>query len=96
MQHVPCYLKAASLRLDKLRSDPARDTRLSAELAPPHSAWEREVAVRQRSGHATPELEQFGRLLKELRVALFAQQLRTPVPVSAPRLAKLWQSIRNA
>src|SRR6185436_18447580 len=34
LQHLPRYLKAASLRLDKLRADPARDARLAAELAP--------------------------------------------------------------
>jgi len=41
------------------------------------------------------ELEQFGWLLEELRVSLFAQELKTPVPVSPKRLAKLWQSIRR-
>ena len=96
LQHIPRYLKAASLRLDKLRADPLRDARLAAELAPLHAAWLRAVAARQRSGRTSPEIEQFGWLLEELRVALFAQELRTPVPVSAKRLAKLWQSIRNA
>ncbi|MBI3374731.1 MAG: ATP-dependent RNA helicase HrpA [Betaproteobacteria bacterium] len=95
LQHFPRYLKAVSLRLDKLRADPARDARLAAELAPLHAGWLREDAARQRLGRATPEIEQFGWLLEELRVALFAQELRTPVPVSAKRLAKLWQSIRN-
>jgi len=28
-------------------------------------------------------------------VSLYAQELKTPVPVSAKRLAKLWQSIRR-
>ena len=44
---------------------------------------------------AHAELEQFGWLLEELRVSLFAQELKTPVPVSPKRLAKLWQSIRR-
>ena len=44
---------------------------------------------------AGAELEQFGWLLEELRVSLFAQELKTPVPVSAKRLAKLWQSMRK-
>jgi ATP-dependent helicase HrpA len=89
LQHYPRYLKAASLRLDKLRTDPARDARLAAELAPLLGAWLR--APRPVSA----ELEQFGWLLEELRVSLFAQELKTPVPVSAKRLAKLWQSIRK-
>ena len=88
LQHFPRYLKAAALRLDKLSADPARDARLSAELQPLLAAWLR--APRPLGA----ELEQFGWLLEELRVSLYAQELKTPVPVSAKRLAKLWQSIR--
>ncbi|MBK8063803.1 MAG: ATP-dependent RNA helicase HrpA [Betaproteobacteria bacterium] len=95
LQHLPRYLKAAGLRLDKLRADPARDARLAAELAPLAVGWQREAAARMKSGGMTPELEQFRWLLEELRVALFAQELRTPVPVSSKRLAKLWQSLRS-
>ena len=43
----------------------------------------------------TPEIEQFGWLLEELRVSLFAQELKTPVPVSVKRLSKLWHSMRK-
>jgi len=89
LQHFPRYLKAAALRLEKLRADPARDARLSAELQPLLAGWLR--APRPLSA----ELQQFGWLLEELRVSLFAQELKTPVPVSAKRLAKLWQSIRR-
>ena len=93
LQHVPRYLQAISLRLDKLRADPARDTRLAAELAPLILAWRRDAASRARSGGDSAALEQFRWLLEELRVSLFAQELRTPVPVSSKRLAKLWQSL---
>jgi len=95
LQHFTRYLKAASLRLDKLRADPARDARLAAELAPLEANFRRELAARARYGAPGPELEQFGWLLEELRVSLFAQELRTPVPVSAKRLAKLWQTVRR-
>ena len=94
-QHFPRYLKAASQRLDKLRADPARDARLAAELAPLQAAWLRELAARARYGPPAPELEQFGWLLEELRVSLFAQKLKTPVPVSARRLSRLWHSMRK-
>jgi ATP-dependent helicase HrpA len=53
------------------------------------------VSARLRNGAPSAELEQFGWLLEELRVSLFAQELRTPVPVSVKRLAKLWQSVRR-
>jgi ATP-dependent helicase HrpA len=91
LQHIPRYLKAASLRLDKLRADPARDARLAAEFAALDQPYRRETARRAPSA----ELEQFGWLLEELRVSLFAQELKTPVPVSVKRLAKLWQTVRR-
>ena len=89
LQHYPRYLKAAALRLEKLRADPARDARLAAELQPLLAGWLRAPKP------LNAELEQFGWLLEELRVSLYAQEMKTPVPVSAKRLAKLWQSIRR-
>jgi ATP-dependent helicase HrpA len=95
LQHLPRYLKALSARLDKLRADPARDERLAAEVAALETPYRRELASRARLGSVDEGLEQFGWLLEELRVSLFAQELRTPVPVSAKRLAKLWQTLRT-
>jgi ATP-dependent helicase HrpA len=95
LQHLPRYLKAAALRLEKLRADPQRDQRLAAELAALELPFRRELGARSRNGAVSPELDQFGWLLEELRVSLFAQELRTPVAVSLKRLAKLWQSVRR-
>jgi len=47
-----------------------------------------------KQGTLTEDIAQFRWLLEELRISLFAQELRTPVPVSVKRLAKLWQAIR--
>ena len=43
LQHFPRYVKAAGLRLEKLRADPARDAQRMAELAPLEQAWRREL-----------------------------------------------------
>ena len=94
LQHLPRYLKASSMRLDKLRADPARDARLAAELASLEHPYRREAAARARHGAASAEFEQFGWLLEELSVSL-AQELKTPVPVSVKRLTKLWQTVRR-
>ena len=93
LQHLARYLKAAAIRIDKLRADAQRDRRLAGELAGLEAPYRREVAAR--AGDVGPALEQFGWLLEELRVALFAQELRTPVPVSAKRLARLWHTVRR-
>jgi ATP-dependent RNA helicase HrpA len=95
LQHLPRYLRAAALRLDKLRADPARDRSRAAELSALEQGYRRELASRAKLGTLTPEIEQFGWLLEELRVSLFAQELKTPVPVSVKRLTKLWHSMRR-
>ncbi len=99
LTHCPRYLKAALLRLEKYRDDPARDARAMSELRPLQTQWLRAVAASHasRAGGAglDPQLEQFGWMLEELRVQLFAQTLRTPVPVSAKRLQKLWESLQR-
>jgi ATP-dependent helicase HrpA len=95
LQHLPRYLKAASLRLEKLRADPARDARLAVEVAGLEQRYLRELSSRARHGGETAEMAQFGWLLEELRVSLFAQELKTPVPVSVKRLSKLWETLRR-
>jgi ATP-dependent helicase HrpA len=55
--------------------------------------YERRASVLARQGVANPELEQFRWLLEELRVQLFAQELRTPAPVSSKRLQKMWEAL---
>ncbi|MCX8085265.1 MAG: ATP-dependent RNA helicase HrpA [Rhodocyclaceae bacterium] len=91
LQHLPRYLKAASLRLDKLRNDPARDERLMKEWQALAQPWAREWHAMKKAGQTDPFLQEFRWLLEELRVALFAQELKTPSPVSVKRLQKMWQ-----
>ncbi len=93
LQHLPRYLKAIVLRLDKLRGDPARDATRLAELRPLEQRWLRRSAELKGAPHA--RLDEYRWLLEELRVSLFAQELRTPQPVSAKRLDKAWQQIAS-
>ncbi|MFA4970730.1 MAG: ATP-dependent RNA helicase HrpA, partial [Sulfuritalea sp.] len=93
LQHYPRYLKAISLRLEKARSDPARDTRLMADWQALGKPWERERNAMLKSGQMGDAfLDEFRWLLEELRVALFAQELKTSSPVSVKRLQKMWDS----
>jgi len=91
LQHLPRYLKAVVLRLDKQRADPARDTARAAELRPLEQRWLRKLADLRGAPHA--RLDEYRWLLEELRVSLFAQELRTPQPVSVKRLDKAWQQL---
>ena len=95
LQHYPRYLKAAQLRLEKARSDETREKRLLSEWQSLGRPWERERNALRQAGQtgllADPFLEEFRWLLEELRVALFAQELKTPSPVSVKRLQKMWE-----
>ena len=71
------------------------DQGAAAELSPLLSQWQREQMKQLQSGGRDPQLEQFRWLLEELRVQLFAQELKTPVPVSVKRLAKIWQTMKR-
>jgi ATP-dependent helicase HrpA len=88
LQHLPRYLRAVVMRLDKWRGDPARDQTRLAELRPLEQRyWRRHAELR---GVAHARLAEYRWLLEELRVSLFAQELRTPQPVSTKRLDKVW------
>ncbi|HEV7576696.1 MAG TPA: ATP-dependent RNA helicase HrpA [Caldimonas sp.] len=88
LQHLPRYLKAIAARLDKLRADPARDSARLAELRPLEQRYLRKLA--ERRGARDVRLDEFRWWLEELRVGLFAQELKTPQPVSVKRLDRIW------
>ncbi|TPG27309.1 ATP-dependent RNA helicase HrpA [Variovorax ginsengisoli] len=92
LQHFARYLKAITARLDKLRADPARDAAKLAELRPQEQRYWRLVA--ERKGVVDDRMLEFRWLLEELRVSFFAQELRTPQPVSVKRLDKAWAQLQ--
>ena len=91
LQHLPRYLKAINARLDKLRNNPERDAQQMAQLMPLQQQWQRRLQ-NQHGGH-DGRLDDFGWLLQELRVSLFAQELKTPVIVSVKRLQKILEGL---
>ncbi len=91
LEHLPRYLQAVERRLEKLRGDPPRDRLLMLEMQPLWQRyWARCEDVENCPGS---ELLRFRWLLEELRVSLFAQELKTIETVSVPRLEKLWKQL---
>ncbi|WP_457443308.1 ATP-dependent RNA helicase HrpA [Roseateles sp. P5_E4] len=93
LQHLPRYLKAITARLDKLRADPDRDAKLMSEVKPLEQRYTRRMA--ELKGVRDARLDDFRWQLEELRVSLFAQELRTPQPVSVKRLDKVWSQLTD-
>ncbi len=93
LQHVPRYLKAIGLRIEKLRSNPVRDAQCMAQMQPLSQAWQK---LRQgQQGKADPRVDEFAWMLQELRVSLFAQELKTPVIISVKRLEKMLAALKG-
>ncbi|MGD7508964.1 ATP-dependent RNA helicase HrpA, partial [Ralstonia pseudosolanacearum] len=100
LAHFPRYLKGIAMRIDKLKADPTRDTQRMQEMAPLFQQYQRaekqlRVQGQGRAAAGDPRMEEFRWMLEELRIALFAQELRTPVPMSVKRLQKVWESMQR-
>jgi ATP-dependent helicase HrpA len=93
IQHLPRYLKAMSVRLDKYPANPERDDKHAIDVAPLWKLYQDRSEKLRKAGTAEPALEDFRWQIEELRVSLFAQELRTPYPVSIKRLKKIWEAI---
>ncbi|MGB5324652.1 MAG: ATP-dependent RNA helicase HrpA [Pseudomonadales bacterium] len=92
-EHLARYLEAAALRLDRLGGRVESDRKLCEKLSslqrPLHDLLYKYPHAMVSDEH----LRTFRWLLEELRVSLFAQQLKTIVPVSIQRVSKAWQDI---
>jgi ATP-dependent RNA helicase HrpA len=93
--HFPRYLKGMCVRLDKSSANPERDARHSEDIAMLLDQYLQRMEKHQRIGFKDPKLNEFRWQVEELRISLFAQELKTPRPVSIKRLQKLWEQVRE-
>ena len=84
----PRYLRAIVLRLNKARAGSMeRDLEHARAIRP---LWQN---ARKLNDWLEPKAAEYRWMIEELRVSLFAQELRTPYPVSLKRVAKAWEEI---
>ena len=89
---LPIYLKAMTLRLEKYSSNPARDAAREADIQELEQMWQEKTDGLVKQGQpVSDDLAAFKWMVEELRVSLFAQELKTPYPVSVKRLMKVWE-----
>ncbi|PKM13519.1 MAG: ATP-dependent RNA helicase HrpA [Gammaproteobacteria bacterium HGW-Gammaproteobacteria-3] len=86
LKHFPRYLKALEYRLEKRDNDAEKLRAINRFCL---NYWQ-DVLNKAKKEPLLPERDGFRWLLEELRVSLFAQQLKTPFPVSVKRLEKAW------
>ena len=93
---LPIYLKAMTLRLEKYSSNPARDAAREADIQELEQMWQEKTDGLVKQGQPiSDDLAAFKWMIEELRVSLFAQELKTPYPVSVKRLLKEWESLNK-
>ncbi|HTI47138.1 MAG TPA: ATP-dependent RNA helicase HrpA [Casimicrobiaceae bacterium] len=95
LAHLPRYLQAFERRLAKYSANPDRDARHAAQVAAWFGRYRERLERDQAAGRVTPGLEDFRWLLEELKVSLFAQELRTPTPVSFKRVERAWNALER-
>ena len=89
---LPIYLKAMTLRLEKYSGNPARDAAREADIQELEQMWQEKTDSLVKQGQpVSDDLATFKWMIEELRVSLFAQELKTPYPVSVKRLLKEWE-----
>ena len=92
---LPIYLKAMTLRLEKYSSNPARDAAREADIQELEQMWQEKTDSLVKQGlPVSDDLAAFKWMIEELRVSLFAQELKTPYPVSVKRLLKEWERLK--
>ena len=86
LKAIPRYLKAIQYRLDKFDNNPQKVQEVSRYSI---RFW-KDIEKNAKKDIVIPEQDPFRWAIEELRVSLFAQQLKTAYPVSAKRMDKAW------
>jgi ATP-dependent helicase HrpA len=93
---LPRYLRGTESRLKKLANAGLnRDIGAMLEVRPLWEQYKRRAARHREQGIQDLALEQYRWMVEELRVSLFAQELKTIMPVSIARLQKLWEEMEK-
>ncbi|MBF0453518.1 MAG: ATP-dependent RNA helicase HrpA [Magnetococcales bacterium] len=93
LRHTPRFLKAIQLRLERRIQDPKKDNQKAQELAPLWKSYLETAKKQAKEGIEDAELTHYYWMLEEFRVSLFAQELKTSIPISSKRLLKQWQKV---
>lgn len=94
--HLSRYLKAIEKRLQKIQDNPARDRKARMEISSLWSDYKKRADILSQQQRHSSQLEDYRWMLEEYRISLFAQEIKTLIPVSAKRLKKAWSEISDA
>ena len=94
LTHLPRYLQAMQRRLEKYPRDMERDGKHAASISGWWKKYEELLERQTQAGAVDPRLHEVRWHIEELRVSLYAQELKTPYPISYKRLEKFWNALK--
>jgi len=94
LREYPRYFRAINMRLEKLEGGVGRDRALIQEIKPLWDDYLARLEKHRQQGITDLELITYRWMIEELRVSLFAQALKTKLPVSTTRLRKQWAKVQ--
>ncbi|MDO5687156.1 MAG: ATP-dependent RNA helicase HrpA [Neisseria sp.] len=93
---LPIYLQAMQKRMEKYSANMARDAARESEIQELLTLWQEKTDTLYKNKQTVSgSLQAFRWKIEELRVSLFAQELKTPFPVSVKRLMKEWEGLQG-
>lgn len=93
--HTRRYLRALSLRVQRAEQAPAKDEQKARRLARALRRLDHLPPDRQRSEACEQLIREYRQMMEEFKVAVFAPELGTAMPVSEKRLARKWQELEE-
>jgi ATP-dependent helicase HrpA len=88
LDDLPRYLRGIGVRLERLPGNPARDRDWLAQVREVQAEYDDLLAGLSPTAREAPEVREIRWMIEELRISLFAQELRTPYPISPKRIYK--------
>jgi ATP-dependent helicase HrpA len=94
--HLPRFIKGIALRLTKLMNAGLKKDQAGLEqVLPLEKAYRERAEKHRKAGVVDDALVQYRWMLEEFRVSIFAQELKTSVPVSGKRLGEIWAGVKG-
>jgi len=95
LEQLPRYLRGIEARLTKLQNAGLSKDLSGLQIIRPLQRQLDEMTRRHaQRGIIDPALAEYRWLLEEFRISVFAQEIKTTVPVSAQKLDAVWRRVR--
>ncbi|WP_455210943.1 ATP-dependent RNA helicase HrpA [Kaarinaea lacus] len=95
LEHLPRYLHGIEIRLQKLQQSLAADQQRQNQLQPYWRRLAQQMQIDRETVKQNREWRHYRWMLEEMRISLFAQNLKTAIPVSNKRLEEQLAKIKK-